>query len=1043
MFCNLHVHSAYSLLDSISKPEDIVAKVKAMKQPSVALTDHGNVHASVKLYKLCKQNNIKFIYGCEFYICDDRFIKDKNNKYFHLTILAKNEQGRLNLNKLVSIGHLEGLYYKPRIDFKILSEYRNGLIILSGCMASEFQRTLQGGTLDTGLEITSGNIERAKDVARKYQIVFGDDYYLEVQSHRDIRQQKLNRAIVDIGKELGIQWVSTSDSHFIDAADQELHSIFVQIGREQEVGETYNDTQLQSEDEARQFLKPGLTDEEIDIAIRNTLNIMDKCNVELPLSAPLIPHVEVPKGFSSEEDYLKHLCNQGWVKREINKYPKELIKQYKDRLFYEYNAITQMGFSGYYLLVHSYANTVRRRGIARGSGGGSLVAYLLNIVDIDPIQYGLYFERFIDVSALDLLKEGIIKPEELKIPDFDLDFGSEDREVVVQKLINTYGKDKVASLGNFQYIWDKSAIKDVGRVLGIPFDITNQITKELGEDSIEDVLTNSTFANYKEQYPRLFDYAKKLAGLPRSFGMHPCGKVVVIDELTHYTAISNNDGETVLQVDMNDAELLGLVKCDFLGLRTVDLIYDVLDMIGKDYDYISPRNLNFKDENVLNIFRNGWTDGIFQFESDGMKSTLIKMIPTGLDDLGVANALYRPGSMKYIDNYINRKHGIEKFEYLHPDLKSIVSNTYGIIVFQEQLIEIGRLAGMRNPDELRKATGKKKPEVLAKVEPELRQGLYSRGWSKEQVDQLWEDMLMFAKYSFNKSHSYAYSIIAYIVAYLKAYHPTEFVCALFNSFEGKHEKMNGCYKEAKRLNVEFAKLSFRNPTPLCTVEDGKINYGTSLIKHCNRQIANDLKLLKDNNYVSFIDLLIDIEEKTSLNSRQIMILINLDAFSEFGDSIKLLAIYNEFSSGENRYSKTHKDKTKNKRIDALKTFEVMEQHATKKSITELIQHQIEHLGYIDLTFPNIDMEYAVILEIDKKYTPRITAYHLKTGEEKVYKISKKDFFDQYKEDIFKVGMLIKIKNTQSKHKKKQVDGKWIDLPETEEWISSCSIIQGK
>jgi len=544
----------FSLLDSISKPEDIVNKVKSMKQDAVAITEHGNVFSSVKMFKLCKENNIKFIYGCEFYICENRFEKNKESKYNHITVLAENEQGRLNINKLVSLGYLEGFYYKPRIDFELLKQHKEGLIILSGCMASQLQRTL----------ITQG-YERAKEVVQKFKQTFGKNYYLEIQSHRDLTQQKLNRQIVDLAKEFDIEYVVTADSHFINEEDHELHSIFVQIGQEREAGETYADTQLQSEEEVWQRLI-SLTNEEKEEAIKTTQIIKDRCaNNIIPLSAPIIPHVPIPNEFANEVEYLKHLCNEGWKKREINKLPKEKQKIYKERLYYEFNAVKEMGFEGYFLLVQSYANTVKRRGIARGSGGGSLIAYLLNIVDIDPIKYGLYFERFIDVSALDLLKEGKIKPEELKIPDIDLDFGREDREKVIKFIEQTYGKDKFACLGSFQYIWDKSAIKDVGRILGIPFEVTNEITKKLGDEEIDEAINNGTLNEYIEKYPKLFDYAKRLTGLPRQFSMHPCGRIVSTKELTYFTGILQNENEIVLQCDMEDAEMLGLVKVDALG----------------------------------------------------------------------------------------------------------------------------------------------------------------------------------------------------------------------------------------------------------------------------------------------------------------------------------------------------------------------------------------------------------------------------------------------------------------------------------------------
>jgi len=1041
MFVNLHLHSCYSLLDSIAKIDDVVNKVKELKQPAVAITDHGNVFATVKAFKKCKKENIKFIYGCEMYICDDMTIKDKSNKYYHLVILAKNEQGRLNLNKLLSKSHLEGFYYKPRIDFELLKQYKEGLIILSACMAGEIQRNLY-----------NNNYQNAKEIALKYKNEFQDDYYLEFQSHNDKEQLELAKKVVSLSKELNIPYVVTSDAHYVNNQDKELHSIFVQIGQEREVGESYNDCYIQNENDVENILKNTLTKDEINIAINNTIKIANKCNVNIPLSPPLIPHVDFPQEFKSEEQYLKHLCAIGWKQRNIHELPKEKQKEYEDRLKYEIHAISEMGFVGYYLLVYSYANVARRRGVARGSGGGSLVAYLLNIVDIDPIEYGLYFERFIDVSALDLLKEGKINPEELKIPDFDLDFGELDREEVLQFITNKYGIDKVASIGNFQYIWDKSAIKDVGRVLNISFAVTNEITNQLKDMTIDEALSSGIFSKYEKEYPTLFHYAKQLAGLPRSFGMHPCGKIVSIKDLDYYTAIASNNENIVYQADMDDIEDLGLVKIDTLGLRTVDVIYNVLDMIGKDYNYIAPKNINFNDKKVLEVFKHGNTHGIFQFESDGMKATLKQIQPNSLNDLAVANALYRPGAKDYISNFAKRKHGQEEFDFLHKDLEGILNTTYGIMVFQEQLIEIGRLAGMRNPDELRKATGKKKPALMAKVEPELKEGLKKRGWTQEQVNKLWEDMLKFANYSFNKSHSYAYSIMACIVAMLKVYHPLEFMCALINSYHGKHDKMQGCYLEAKRLNVEIEFPKLKNTSNVCRIENNKLIYGISLIKHCNKKNADELFELSKSNYNSFLDLLIDIKDKTSVNSRQLDILIKLDFFNEFGSNKKLLnyiELFNQFY-GKKQLKKDKVDyhnilvnyaRETEKSFMDFQSYDFLDYmwstlKEEKLSPYEQIISEIEYLGYAISTYPQ-DKKAVMVMEIDTKYTPKLQIYALATGKTETVKISKNEF--NYKN--IKVGSVLKINKLITKPKNRKVDGKWEQIQGTKEyWIKSYTIL---
>lgn len=1039
-FINLHLHTAYSLLDGMSRIEDVVQKVATLKQRAFAVTEHGNVFSAVKAHKLAKKENIKHIFGAEFYITENRFIKNKDKKYYHLTILAKNEKGRLNINKLATMGYLEGYYSKPRIDHELLKKHSEGLIILSGCMASELQQALAGGKIGDGdIFITESNITNAKGVIKWYRDVFGADYYLEVQAHRDYRQQKLNRAIVDLAVDMGIEYVATTDSHFVNEEDLELHSIFIQIGQNREPHEdTYKDTHIMSAEEVVKKLTDKMTYEEAEKAVKTSLIIADKCNAELPFSAPLVPHVDTPFEFKDEEEYIKELCNQGWKKRRIHKLPKEKQIEYKERLIYEFEANKRLGFISYNLLVYSYVNSAKRRGIARGSGGGSLILYLLEIVDVDPIKYGLYFERFIDVGQLDLLREGVITEKELKYPDVDSDFGTRDREKVVQFIENKYTKEKFASLGQFGYIWDKSAIKDVGRVLGIDFNILNNMTKDLQGLTILDAREEGYTQKWEKKYPELFKYAEKLAGLPRSFGVHPCGKAITIDELTHYHALAENEGHLVFQMDMGDAEDLGLVKVDLLGLRTLDVIYDSLDMIGKEYrEYLAPDVLNFEDERVYaEVFQQGYTDGIFQFESTGMKQTLQKMKPTNLEDLAVANALYRPGSMKYIDNYIRRKHGDEEFEYLHPDLESILKPTYGIIVFQEQLIEIGRLAKMRNSDKLRKATGKKIEKLMLECREELIKGLVQdRGWTEEQFEQLWSDMLNFAKYSFNKSHSVAYAIIAYMCAYLKVYHPKEFITASFNSYDGKPEKFEGCFLEAKRLGVEIEPISFHNPTPYCTLNDGKVNYGLKLVKHLNLQMAESLSNLKDKHYDYFMDLLFDIGQ-TSIDSRQMKILISLDFFREFGDKHLISQLYELFKEGKGLfYKKTHKEKTIQARIEMRREAETNLRQTFSEPENESFYKQLEvekeFLGYMRSTNPNANEHSFVIVEINDKYTPVLYLYNLKTGNIIKLKAKKKRFYDKDGMPNLFVGDIITITGTSE-------EGKWY-MDDKGEWQQNDSI----
>lgn len=1043
---HLHVHTKYSLLDATIKIEDLIVRLQEIGQSAIGITDHGNLYANVEAYKKLTEAGIKYIMGCEMYICDDVDIRDKDNRYYHLILLVKNNIGRLNLQKLVSESTKYKYYGKPRIDFDMLRKYSDGLICLSACMAGEVSKY-----------IYEDNMDMAEYIIEKYKNLFGEDYYLEYQSHSDKTQQDLNLKIVELAIKHNIKYVVTCDAHYLKQEDQKYHSIFTQIGTTREVGEIYNDCYIQSKEDVLE--KCISTRKYNEQAIKNTYEIVDKCNVEIPLSAPIIPHVDIPSRFNSEIEYLKYLCNKGWKDKKLNLLPKEKQKIYRDRAKYEMNAIEKMGFEGYYLLVYSYVTSVTRRGIARGSGGGSLIAYLCNIVDINPVKYGLYFERFIDVGALELLENGTITKKELKIPDFDTDFSPSDRDKVIQFIINKFGKDNVVALGTFQYIWARGAIKDIGKVLGIPFEITNEMTKNLEDETIEEAIDRGVLDKYKNEYPELFVYASKLSGLPKSFSMHACGKVVCMENAVTYNSIELSDtGEWVLQGDMHTADDLGLVKIDLLGLRTLDVIYDVLNMIDKDYQYIAPHNINFNDDLVWSEFSLGNTDGIFQFESDGMKHMLREMGCDSIEILSAANALYRPGSKQYIPNYIKRKNGLEEITYLHDDLKSILSNTYGIIVFQEQLIEIGRLAELKNPDELRKATSKKKPKLMAKIEPELKNGLKNRGWSDSQVNQLWLDILQFAMYSFNKSHSQSYAIIAYICMYLKVYHPNEFITAWINSYDGETKKIAKCVAEAKRMGLNIKYPKYNNAVGITTFKDDVIWLGTNTIKFSNESVAEELLSLsiRENN---FLTLLQEIQKK-SINTKQMSALIIFGFFDKFGKNNKLLKIYDLYQTfwDKKQVKKSDLDK-KGLDIGVLKKFitketekqfnginfigyiqEIYEKIDNNElSVTEQISYELEYLGYIQTTIPSLSRDYAYVTNIDGKYKNKIiTLYRLQNGENETVKVKAKAF----EESEIKIGDVIKtIECSQEKKWGRTPEGEYYQKDEYETILKKWAFVR--
>lgn len=749
---NLHCHSMFSLRDSIIKPDDLVKRLQEINQNAVAITDHGGSLGGVYIYKKLKEANIKYIHGCEMYICDNTAIKDKESKYNHLVVLCKNEVGRHNLNILISKSeHPDNKYYKPRIDFEMLKQNSEGLIITSACMAGEISRYLE-----------NNEYEKAKYIAEMYKNTFGNDYYLEVQSHRDEKQIELNKKLYQLSIDIGIKCIVTCDTHYTWEEDKEYQNKYAFNGSYKEDGEAYVDCFIQSEEQVRERIT-YFSKDVIDKLINNTHEISDKCNVEMPLSAPIMPRVDTPAKFKTNREWLESICEDGFKnKLHIDTLPQEEQKIYRERYEYEVDSLYRMGFIDYILLVYSYANIAKRRGIARGSGGGSLVCYLSNITNIDPIEHGLYFERFIDVGALSLLESGKITAKELKIPDIDLDFSGDSCKDVLRFLYNKYGEENVASIGKFGNNLTKGTIRDMCKVLDIDLKTEDEIAKafELYEINEIDTLVAAgekipdsakLAIQYINQYQVLFDYVRKLNGLPKSFGLHACGKVISTRPLDEFLpSCYDTDGVRYLQGDMHDVEDVGLVKIDVLGLRTLDQEYDTLEMSGNDIEYINPKNQNYSDPKVLDIFKNGDTVGIFQMASYGMRDTLKKMDINSIEDLSIANALYRPGAMAYIDSFCKRRKGLESFEYLHPDLEPILKNTYGIIVFQEQLIEIGRMAKIHNPDMLRKATGKKDIKLLNKVKPELENKLKERGWNDIQFNTLWTDMIEFSKYSFNK-----------------------------------------------------------------------------------------------------------------------------------------------------------------------------------------------------------------------------------------------------------------------------------------------------
>lgn len=909
-FVNLHVHSKYSLRDSIIKAEDLIARLQEVGQSAVAITDHGMTLGAVSFYKQLKAAGIKYIHGCEMYICDDVKIHEKESKNYHLLVLCKNETGRINLNRLITISNKEeNKYRKPRVDLPTLSQYKDGLIILSACLAGKLSNL-----------ILIGRQREAMDVAAKFKRTFGDDYYIEIQSHTDANQIRVNKELCSIAKTLNIKTVVTTDAHYVWVQDKEYQNKYAFNGGYKEDGEAYMDCYIQSVDEVRQKLS-YLPEEIVEASILETNVIADKCNVDLPLSAPIMPDVSVPPQYANSKEWLHDICRGGFkeklgidvdTKVSIDAaMPQELVDTYIDRYEYEMNALEKMGFVDYILLVYTYSNVGKRRGPARGSGGGSLVNYVSNITDIDPIRYGLYFERFIDVGALSKLESGEITAKELKIPDIDLDFSFDSCQDVMRFIYQKYGETHVAAIGKFGTNLTNGTIRDMCKASDIPLKTEDEIAKAFDGFEMEEIdqmiagdIPTSQGAKdairYVKQYPELFRYVRKLIGLPKSFGLHACGKIISTHDLDFFLPSCYDDnGIRYLQGDMHDVEDLGLVKIDLLALRTLDQEFDTLQMSNETTGFISPRQ-DFCDEQTLDIFRRGDTVGIFQMSSPGMKKMLRQMKISGLDDIAVANALYRPGALAYIDTFTRRRNGDEQFEYLHPDLKPILESTYGIILYQEQLIEIGKMAGIHNPDILRKATGKKNIELLNSVRAELSDKLYARGWSVAQFEKLWSDMLDFARYSFNKSHAYAYGMISYMTAKQKAHYPVEFYAGLCNSYMGQSgfAKDNAAeiMADITQHHIKMVPFNFRNDHRRCHASDGCFVYGIPLIREMNQSIADALYAVRESKEKYFCDLVCVLNQKhMELFGKKATIsnvegLVRLGFFSEYGNVRELLLI---------------------------------------------------------------------------------------------------------------------------------------------------------
>ncbi len=872
-FIHLHTHSQYSLLDGACRLDSAIKLAKEYKMPSLAITDHGNMFGAIEFYTKAISAGIKPIIGCEAYIAGgSRLDKKPSNIHpdggYHLVLLVKNMIGYQNLMKLSSYGFLDGFYHRPRIDKQILREHSEGLIATSACMRGEVNWNL-----------LAGETELAAATAREYQDIFGEgNFFLEIQNHGLEKEEILIPKIDAIARETGIPLVATNDCHYLQQKDAEAHDALLCIQTGKFVSDTdrmkYNSDQIyfKSPDEMNYLFG------DFKEAIENTVRISEACNIEIELGNLKLPIFPIPKPFVDADEFLLHLCIEG-----LNERYGEINEEVQTRLDYELGVIRQMGYAGYFLIVKDFCDYARNNGIpvgpGRGSAAGSLVSYALRITNVDPIKFGLLFERFLN-------------PERISMPDIDIDFADRGRDKIIQYVIEKYGKENVCQIITFGTMAARGVIRDVGRVLSVPYGEVDKLAKMIPEGpgitldaALKKVPELRELRKNDKRIDKLLTYALTLEGLARHCSTHAAGVVIAPSALTNYVPLfKGSKDEITTQYDMNMVEKIGLLKMDFLGLRTLTVIDDTLKMVEKNHGKkIDIDNIPLEDPEVYKIFAKGNTIGVFQFESSGMRDYLKKLGPESFTDITAMNALYRPGPLDsgMINTYIECKHGHQKIEFLHPVLKEILGDTYGVIVFQEQVLKIANnLAGysLGRADLLRKAMGKKDANLMAQQKKEFLEGADSKKIDRKISTEVFNQIETFARYGFNKAHSTCYAFIAYQTAWLKFYYPNEFMAALMTSEMNTTDRIYILLEECRRMGIEVLPPDINESNIDFYVVEGKIRFGLKAIKNVgenpSQAIVSERK--KDGPFANLPDLVTRLPLR-SLNRRILESLISAGA----------------------------------------------------------------------------------------------------------------------------------------------------------------------
>jgi len=822
-FVHLHLHTSYSLLDGAAKISKLAARAKELGMKTMAITDHGNMHGAIDFYKTMKSNDIKPIIGVEIYMAGRDMKQRDGSRNFHFVLLAENNQGYENLCYLVSKANLDGFYRKPRIDRQLLREHSEGLIGLSACLSGEIP-----------VAIGDGKMDEARRLALEYSEILGKgNFYLEIQNNGIPRQTRVNEGIIALAKELDLPLVATNDVHYVNSGDYDLHDTLLCIGR----GKLKQDPTRSRYDTDSLYLKSAqeMSDSfaEYPEAVENTVKIAERCNLELVLGKPQLPKFEVPEGYT-QASWFEKVTREGYEER-LNKIPYEFDRKlYDERLEYEIGIIKKMDFPGYFLIVADFINYGKEHkipvGPGRGSGVGSIVAWSMKITDLDPMPYKLIFERFLN-------------PERISMPDFDIDFCMNRREEVIKYVADKYGYNNVAQIATFGSLKARGVVRDVCRVFDIPIPEADAIAKLIPEgpkvtldSALEEEPRLVDLINTSVDYKEMYETARGLEGLHRHTGVHAAGVVISEKPLWHLTPILVNDGALVSQYAKDEVEDVGLVKFDFLGLKTLTVIDEAVKLVNvnrEEGEKLDIADISLNDNAVYELISSGETNGVFQMESGGFQKVLKQLKPDRFEDIILAVAIYRPGPMQYIPTCVERKHGREMMDFADPVLEPILGDTYGLIVYQEQLMQIAVEMGgmtMGQADTLRKGMAKKKEKLMNEMLGILREGALAKGYQKDIVNKIIEDMVTFASYGFNKSHAAAYGLISYQTAYMKAHHPLEFLAATLTCDMESTEKVVKFVQEAKQLKFEVRPPSVMHSRWEFTVEDNAIRFGMGAVK---------------------------------------------------------------------------------------------------------------------------------------------------------------------------------------------------------------------